>query len=801
MGLEKKTICSLFVLLFLTSSIPIFYVFSDSQEIVYMKISLYSVQIHNNHEDILNNGDGGEIYFEFSVNGSNFGTAQYKEIYDGNTITLDFDLFDSLIKDYSALFVFIKCIEADTLTPDDFVGECNFTLLPLNVEVFVATYGNYERFSITNSDATFNIDVNINNNINIPPKEKEAHLKIILKEAVILDDHEVFPKNIDDSEIYFSYEIYGAKKRTEKYTNVETDENIQINKELYKGFVFGDEFEFKLLCYESDIDKDDLLGGIYYLFPFFSAEWFSSTYGVSSPWIISISDVIFNLEIMVTYPAIPSNYDIITLGDAIRISFSTSMPAESAIYYRTSSDSSFSSSSDSVQKTDHVIDLLNLLPNTLYYFMVETNNYDDEKYIDDNSGIYYSFITNSNLPILTTLTKDLGINKEFRKALTYKIGDVIISLGIYAGISAPLLFTLQTPKYNSPGDEITTTASVIPLKGFAGAGIFGEVSLYGYSIPLIEPESKFGNFTSQYGDILIPIPLSYKFGKRFETEDDYAFDLTASVEVLFEVGISLEANISMSFSGSVVNKNTVSYILNENHKSISLADQITTTASNGDEISSDVNITTQFNSLFFRVKSLNLSITGSLDTPIIANPSVNLNIPIIGAEGPFNPINFDIFNEPIFPVILKYDSLQNIAIIDTENPFISDIGVQSLGINRFKFKIPVLDNGIPWKVIADIEYSTGQQVRKELIREDIGTFLLELIIPNGESVIINFTVVDGVGRTFSKTFPYVNPSTRKTSLHLLSIMLSLISVTVLASSTVKRRYQGGSISTDELNQR
>ncbi len=75
------------------------------------------------------------------------------------------------------------------------------------------------------------------------------------------------------------------------------------------------------------------------------------------------------------------------------------------------------------------------------------------------------------------------------------------------------------------------------------------------------------------------------------------------------------------------------------------------------------------------------------------------------------------------------------------------------------------------------------------------------MIPNGGSVIITFVALDGVGRTSSKTIPFVNPSTRKTPLHSLSIMVSLISVIVLTSSTVKRRYQSGSISTDELNKR
>ena len=115
---------------------------------------------------------------------------------------------------------------------------------------------------------------------------------------------------------------------------------------------------------------------------------------------------------------------------------------------------------------------------------------DDFEYIDDNSGQLYSFITGYENIIYTTLTKDLGLHKEFHRSFTGDLGDVNFNIGMYAGFSAPLLFNLQTNKYLVPDQEIISRAFVTPQEGFARAELYGQASIYGYDIPLINPEIK-----------------------------------------------------------------------------------------------------------------------------------------------------------------------------------------------------------------------------------------------------------------------------------------------------------------------
>ncbi|MCG3220643.1 MAG: fibronectin type III domain-containing protein, partial [Candidatus Heimdallarchaeota archaeon] len=336
--------------------------------------------IINDHDGI--GMGGGEIYFNFNVNGSEFGTAQYPDVNDGENITLTFVLFDSLIEDTSNLWIYIECREADTLG-DDFVGEYNFTLfVPLDISSFVATYGNDEFFVVTNTDATFYLYVEVDDTVVVPPEIDETpYILITLMSATIHDKHEAIGKG--NGEIYFSYEIYDTKRSTVEIDDVEDAEIVYPNLDIYEGFIFDDELELTLECYEADIDNDDVLGGVSFLYPVFSAEWYRNTYGASHTKVITISDVTFNIYFLVTYPALPDLYEIVAMDDDATINFVTSRDAEVTVKYGTNPASLINEVPVAGYNLIHSVTLTNLNPLTTYYFEVETINTDGEGFVDD----------------------------------------------------------------------------------------------------------------------------------------------------------------------------------------------------------------------------------------------------------------------------------------------------------------------------------------------------------------------------------------------------------------------------------
>ena len=117
-----------------------------SESIAKLEITLVSVQIHNNHELL-----DAQIYFCFSVNGSYFETAEYKNIADEDIINLDFNLFSSLIKDDDYLTITIVCMESDSTSSDDFVGEYSLVFDPLDIDLWISNYGTFHTFNERNT--------------------------------------------------------------------------------------------------------------------------------------------------------------------------------------------------------------------------------------------------------------------------------------------------------------------------------------------------------------------------------------------------------------------------------------------------------------------------------------------------------------------------------------------------------------------------------------------------------------------------------------------------------------------------
>ncbi|MCE7747817.1 MAG: hypothetical protein GPJ51_05430, partial [Candidatus Heimdallarchaeota archaeon] len=505
--MKKKLISSLVLTVLLISSFP-FLPAQAANAVGYVKVTLLDVYIIDDHDSFPLGA--GEIYYNFDINGSEFSTGQ-TEIDGGNNDTLNFVLFDSLIEDQSSLFFYVSCWDYDDLDPDDFIGEYNFTLPSLDLATFVATYGNYEVFTLPDTDAIFYFEVIVEETITLPPEVDEtAYITVTLVSAQIHDKHEAIGKG--DGEIYFSYQIYDTRRSTTEYKDIVDGQTIMTNLELYKG-PLDDEFYFDIFCLEADIDADDALGGIVHNYPVFNAEWWRANRTSSYTVVIPITDVTFTVKIDVTYPAVPGNYEIIGLLNEATIYFDTTRDAQVTIHYGTSPGALTSTLNMTGYRTSHSASIGGLSAMTKYYFKVETTSLDGEVYVDDNGGSMFSFETIVDLPVYSKVTKNLGLDEYYYQDLTGGIGFVNFTIGMFAGMYIPVLFEQETPKYVLPGNSVSTEVTITPEEGYVGAEVIGEVEVYGYKLQLFDPISYYYNYMTPFGDLtLYSFSYTYPIG-------------------------------------------------------------------------------------------------------------------------------------------------------------------------------------------------------------------------------------------------------------------------------------------------
>ncbi len=751
--MNKKLITSLLVSILFISSFP-FLPVQAANAVGYVKITLLDVNIIDDHDGI---GFGaGEIYFNFDVTGSEFATAQ-TETDSGDNITFNFVLFDSLIEDGSNLYIYIDCWDHDDLDEDDFVGDFNFTMLSLDLASFVALYGNYEVFVHTGTDATFYLEVIAEDNVVLPPEVDEtAYVTITLVSAVIHDKHEIIGKG--DGEIYFSYQIYDTRRCTSEYRDITDGETIPANLEIYKGPMIDDELYYDILCFEADIDKDDVVGGIVRDYPVFHAEWWRASRTNSFVEVIPISDVTFTIQIDVTYPAVPDKYDIIGLKDDAAIMFETTRDAQVTLRYGTSQGALTETIAVSGYRLSHYIQPTGLAPNTKFYFEIETVTTDGEVYVDDNHGAKFYFETIEDLPIYIQRTENLGIEEFYYQDLTGEVSFVNFTIGMFAGLSVPLLFSMKTPRYVIPGNSISTEATVNPEEGYIGAEIIGEVEVYGYKLQLFDPISYFYNFITPFGDLtLYSFEYSYPLGALNKTETIYSIDVTASVDMLFEVGIYLENNVTMWFNGNVDDGSKESFTIADGGETVIHTDTVSSGATDGQAIVPQVNTTLQFNNLYLRLKSMNLTVVGSIDTIVAVNPSIDINYEVVGPTGLFAPIEFPVLNDLLFPVALKHESLATTSFVDAVDPVISSVTDSHVSGNTYKVQATVTDNRAIWDVTAEVEYAdlSTQQFILDHVSGDLYEFTFT--IPDGESVDVTILTRDVAGRPEAHLLTVFNP--------------------------------------------
>lgn len=753
--MNKKLITIICLIVLITSSFSMLVVNAAPGDIGYMRIELKDVTIIDNHESFPL-GDG-EIYFKFNMNGSEFRTANYEGIDDGENVTLNYVFFDSLVREGSNLFLFMECWEEDDADADDYVGEYNFTLLPIDFGDFIALYGFSETFVVTGTDAIFYLEVSIDQAPSIPPeKEQTPYITVTLVSAEIHNKHEAVGKG--NGEIYFSYEIYGAAMSTEEYKDIEDGEIITTDLLLYQGRIFNDSFDLIIICFEADIDGDDDLGGFIDINPVFFPEWYRGLYGVRQTQIIPISDVTFTIEYYITYPAVPDRYEVIPTKTECVMKFNTPISSYVGIYYREIGVSNFGGFDfPGFYQTSHSYTLLNLKPYTAYEYYVITWNHDGEMYVDNNNGDNYVFYTVENLPVYTLVRQNLGIQEEFFKTLTGGFSHVNYSLGMYAGLNVPIIFEQQTQKYVQAGDGIESNVTITPEEGYAGAEVFGEISVYGYKIPLMEPESYYYDFTAPFGDLTIyTYTTSYYLGNLTRADSIYYVNLAAQIDVTFEIGVYLESNVTMTYSGATVNDNTASFIIDEPGETVTLTDTIDPAAIGGSEAICNANATLQFNNLYLRVSSLNLSVVGEIYTLIYDIPTVDYNIEIIGETAFFDPITFPVLKDALFfPLVLNHEDLETVSKVDDENPEITFSEEIKDTSTQFTLKVRATDNNAIFDLAAEVEYE-DLQVQEFSLHRTIGSYYeFSFDVPEGESVDITITARDICGREFVFTYTHV----------------------------------------------
>ena len=252
--MNKKLITIICLIVLTTSSFSMLVVNAAPGDIGFMKLELKDVNIIDDHDGALLGT--GEIYFKFNMNGSELRTAKYEGIDNGDNVTLNFVLFESLVKEGSDFFLFIEVWEEDTADADDYVGEYNFTLLPIVFADIIAVWGYSDVIVVTGTDATFYLEITVDDAPTIPPEVDDTpYITVTMTSAIIHNKHEITGKG--DGEIYFSYEVNGVKTSTTEYKDIEDGETIIANLDLYKGPLLDDEFQFMIACWEADIDYDD----------------------------------------------------------------------------------------------------------------------------------------------------------------------------------------------------------------------------------------------------------------------------------------------------------------------------------------------------------------------------------------------------------------------------------------------------------------------------------------------------------------------------------------------------------------
>ncbi len=785
--MNKKLITLISLIVLTTSSFSMLVVNAAPGDIGFMKIELKDVNIIDDHDGLILGT--GEIYFKFNMNGSELRTANYEGIDNGDNVTLNHVFFESLVKEGSAIFLFIEVWEEDDADADDYVGEYNFTLLPIVFGDFISSYGYSEVFVVTNTDATFYLEVTVDDVPTIPSEVDETpYITITLASAVIHNKHEITGKG--DGEIYFSYEVNEVKTSTTEYKDIEDGETIVADLDLYKGPLLDDEFQFKIVCWEADIDWDDVLGGVIFDFPVFNPEWYRANYGNSHTEVVAISDVTFYIDILVNYPAVPSEYEIIPLDDEVVIYFDTSRDAQVTIHYGTSQGSLVDTLNMIGYRTSHDASIIGLSQLTKYYFKVETLSLDGEVWVDDNGGSLYSFETIDDLPIYSKVTKNLGLKEYYFQELSGGVSFVNFSIGMFAGLYVPLLFEQVTPKYLLPGNSVSSEVTITPEEGYVGAEITGEVSVYGYKLQLFDPVSYFYNFITPYGDLtLYSFGYSYTLGTLNRSDSLYSVDLTASVDVLFEVGIFLETNVTMDFDGPVDDGTATSYIIDEGQETKIHGDTVSTSATDGEEVICNANATLQFNNLYFRIAQVNLSVVGEVDT-IVASDTIDFSYEVVGEGALFEPITLPVLNDWLFPVTIKHDYLKTTSEVDTVNPSISGITDTKITDTTYSLEVDVTDNNAVWEVTASVQIDGGSVQNEVLTHTSGDTYEVTLTIPQGSTAEITVTARDIAGRIVgSLVYVIVNPAAVSEISEGLIIPLFLLTSIILIPIILKSKKQ------------
>ena len=779
--MKKKLISSLVLTILLISSFP-FLPAQAANAVGYVKVTLLDVYIIDDHDGALLGA--GEIYFNFDINGSEFSTGQ-TDTDSGNNVTLNFVLFDSLIEDQSSLYFYVSCYDYDDLDSDDFIGEYNFTLPSLDLATFVATYGNYEVFTLPDTDAIFYFEVIVEETITLPPEVDEtAYITVTLVSAQIHDKHEAIGKG--DGEIYFSYQIYDTRRSTTEYKDIVDGQTIATNLELYKG-PLDDEFYFDIFCLEADIDADDALGGIVHNYPVFNAEWWRDNRTSNYNIVIPISDVTFTLRIEVTYPAVPDSYEIIGLMNDATIYFDTSRDAQVSIHYGTSQGALVDTLNMIGYRTSHSASIGSLSAMTKYYFKVVTTSLDGEVYVDDNGGSMYSFETIVDLPVYSRVTKNLGLEELYYKDITGGISFVNFTIGMFAGLYVPLLFSQETPKYLIPGSSVSTEVTINPEEGYVGAEVIGEVEVYGYKLQLFEPISYFYNFITPFGDLtLYSFSYTYPLGTLNKTDDIYSIDIVAGIDVLFEVGIYLEANTTIWFEGDVDSGAAASYIIADGGETVIHGDTVSSGATDGAQIDCFANTTLQFNNLYLRLKQLNLTVQGSIDTIVYSNPNIDINYEVVGDTGLFSPYTFPVLNDLLFPIALKNEDLQTVSTVEAVDPVVSGVTDSHVSGDIYKVQATVTDNRAVWDVVATVEYEdlSIQVYAMSHVSGDLYEFIFT--IPDGESATVSIAARDIGGRVDGDVIVVDNPPAVP-ELGNISIITSLILIPLAIVPIVLKR--------------
>ncbi len=152
----------------------------------------------------------------------------------------------------------------------------------------------------------------------------------------------------------------------------------------------------------------------------------------------------------------PTLSNVVTTSDlgVIIITWQTSEPADSIVYYGTNKLNLNLAATNSVRVTSHSIKIGGLIPGKTYYFSVSSSDPAGNTVADNNSGSYYSFIAIASPTVLMV--------DDYDTAGEENVGATVISDGVYTNALTAAGFSYGFWKITERGSP--TLADMLPYK-------------------------------------------------------------------------------------------------------------------------------------------------------------------------------------------------------------------------------------------------------------------------------------------------------------------------------------------------